>query len=137
MAISAQDVTAFWVNQISDEIVVANKSNKQEVEKQSEIDLTGNWQSLMKAHHYQIIDSEKDLSITRREYRSQYNDAKWVGDVVIGRSDYYFILKVIDSDKIGLWWGARLKPTDSDQKILQTLTKKTKNKPDDIWKRIP
>ncbi len=137
-AIPAQEVAAFWVNQISGEIVAANKPAKQEVEKQSGVDLTGNWKSLMNTDRYQIIDGEKNLSITRFVYSSKYNyDAKWVGDAVIGYYNYYFIIKGIDSEKVGFWWGARLKPTDSDEKILRTLTKKTKNKPDDIWKRTP
>lgn len=48
---------------------------------------------------------------------------------------WFFIIKVIDSEKIGIWRVGTLRPTDSDGKILKKLTKESKGKPDDILKR--
>lgn len=146
-AIPAQEFASLFVNEISKDLPVANDSIKQESPKQSETDLTGNWKSLMKGDTYQIVDEGKKLSITAfwaGRSKDDDFDAKWVGDVVIGYHDFdiadvgarwFFIIKVIDSEKIGIWRVGTLRPTDSDEKILKKLTKESTGKPDDILKR--
>lgn len=143
-AIPAQQVASFWINQVSGDSPEANNPPKQEAPKQSEIDLTGNWKSLMSNEPYQIIDDGKKLSIKMFGigYIDDDYDAKWVGDVVIGyhNSNYsfyqwFFIIKLLDSDKIGIWRVGTLRPTDSDENILKKLMKKARGKPEDILKR--
>ena len=144
-AIPAQQVASFWVNQVSSDSPVVNDPLKQESPKRSEMDLTGNWVSLMETNRYQIIDDGQKLSIVvfwKGYARSENHiDVKWIGNVIIGQyissyDPFYFIIKVIDSERISLWRVWSLKPTDSDEKILQRLTKQTQKKPDEILKRI-
>ncbi len=144
-AIPAQQVASFWINQISDEPVGENNSIKQETKKSSQTDLTGNWKSLAGNTSYQIIDDGKKLSITTKYENGLVDndyDAKWAGDVIIGYHNseydffrYYFIIKILDSEKIGFWNIGTLRPKDSEEKILRELTKKAEKKPKEIWKR--
>ncbi len=147
-AISAQQIASVWLAHASGNAVITDNPIKQNTPAISKSDITGNWVSLKSNNLYQIIDNSNKVSIiwiingeyVLREF-SDF-DAKWVGDSIIGyhNSSYYwgqhyFIIKIIDDDRIGVWRIGTLKPTDSDDKILRELTKKARKKPQDVWKR--
>ncbi len=147
-AVPVGQVISFWFDQKDNNSSIADNYVKPKNSPLSESDLTGQWRSSVNSLYYQVVDSGSKVSINwildgkyvSREFSDI--DAKWVGNLIIGYKNadldytrYFFVIKKIDADTVAVWRVGTLRPTDSNEKILRVLTKKSNKKPKEIWKR--
>lgn len=130
-AIPVASFSSYILNDISTSQAKTGGSSKSTTENMpisSKRDITGSWLNLMNGHTYQIVDDGEKLAI------SWWLDplvCKWYGDIAIGYvpGSFFVALKPMEGDRVGVWLSAKLRPTDSEERILKILTKNTRAKP--------